>query len=234
MIRPPLGTCADITRTASRAQTSAPSTLVRQVACHCSSSISPTVAEGPNTPALLNSTSIRPNAATAAANNAATDAAFVTSVGTTTAFGRFPPDSASDSGRRPANTTRCPASSRARAAARPMPPPAPVITTTLFTRPIVSHPTGIRPCPPIRTGKDSDRCRHTKPGCPRPSRHGAYCAERCGLGDQHPGRRRPPHVGHRHSAGCQRPAPVTTLLHIEGHPNTMRVPLCRWRHRLRR
>src|SRR5262249_32818662 len=97
--------------------------------------------------ALLNSASIRPNVATAALNSAATDAAFVTSVGTTTAFGRLPPDSASDSRRRPANTTRWPASSRARAVPRPMPLPAPVITTILFTSPIVPHPTVIRPCP---------------------------------------------------------------------------------------
>jgi len=106
MIRPPLGICADITRTASRAQNSEPSTLVRQVLCHCSSSMSATEADGPNVPALLNNTSTRPNADTATANNAVTDAASVTSVGTTDAFGRFSADSANVSGCRPARTTR--------------------------------------------------------------------------------------------------------------------------------
>ena len=76
-------------------QNTAPSTLVRHVACHAPTSISSTAADGPNTPALLNSTSTRPNADTDSANKACTDTASVTSVGTMRAAGCPAADSTS-------------------------------------------------------------------------------------------------------------------------------------------
>ncbi len=87
---------------------------------------------GTSPPALLNSMSTRPNFSPIAANSAATWAGSVTSVGTASVC---PPVamravSSSASLRRPASATDQPSFSSARADARPMPLPAPVMTAT--------------------------------------------------------------------------------------------------------
>src|SRR5438105_1380320 len=98
---------------------------------HARSSIS----EAAPKPALLNSTSSRPNVALVLANNASTEAGSLTSVGTpsalTCSFSISPTTALSGSGRRPAITTAKPSRANASAEALPIPLPPPVTKATL-------------------------------------------------------------------------------------------------------
>ena len=82
-------------------------------------------------PALLNTTSSRPNVSTAAANIAFTSAACETSA--RTAIASWPISAAADSWcpLTSAQTTLAPSAANSSAEARPMPDPAPVTTATL-------------------------------------------------------------------------------------------------------
>ena len=96
-----------------------------------SSSVSSSGWCGALKPALLNTTSSRPNASTAAANIACTSAACETSA--CTAIASLPISAAADSScpLTSAQTTLAPSSANSSAEARPMPDPAPVTTATL-------------------------------------------------------------------------------------------------------
>ena len=61
MIRPPRGVCAFIIRNAARVQRKAPVRLVSTTARHCSTVRSSSGTPGAEMPALLKSTSSRPN-----------------------------------------------------------------------------------------------------------------------------------------------------------------------------
>ena len=88
------------------------------------------------TPALLNSTSSRPNFSCVASNNARTCAGFVTSASTHQRLriaAGLARTASSASRWRPASTTRNPSRRNASAVALPMPLPAPVISATRFS-----------------------------------------------------------------------------------------------------
>src|SRR3954452_15461574 len=135
MMRPPCGVWLFIIRNASRAHRNAPVRLTSTTERHCSTVRSSMVAPGTLMPALLKSTSRRPNSFAAAAKSRATESGSVTSVGT--AIARPDPArpalavSSSISGRRPHKATEYPSVRSAMAAARPMPLPAPVTIATL-------------------------------------------------------------------------------------------------------
>jgi hypothetical protein len=108
-----------------------PFRLMSTTPFHCAGVQSSNGPGGLPVPALLKTRSTRPKRSTAAANRASTEAGLPTSVGTASTREPAPDSSAtwsSGSGRRPANTTLQPSASRASAAARPMPLPAPVTT----------------------------------------------------------------------------------------------------------
>src|SRR5579859_4294901 len=137
MIRPPCGVCAFIIRTAWCAHRNAPVRFVATIDCHCSRVSSSTVPAGPNTPALLNSRSMRPHRRCTASNSAATESGTVTSAGTTSTASPAPATvSRSAPSRLPATATCHPAASRAWETHRPSPDPAPVTTLT----PVVAIP----------------------------------------------------------------------------------------------
>src|SRR5579884_3276504 len=121
----------------------------RLTASTCSSSSSPlSISEGAEPiPAAFTSTSIRPNARTAAATSASTSARFVMSAGTTrtrSPNGASSAASASSSASpSAARTTRIPRAKNARTVAAPIPPDAPTTTATRcerFTKRVVMGP----------------------------------------------------------------------------------------------
>ena len=99
---------------------------------------------GAPVPALLKSTSIRPNARFVASKSSPTDCGSVTSVGTAMARSLLVAArravSASASGRRPASATAYPSASKASAVARPMPEPAPVTIAAFLGEFIANTP----------------------------------------------------------------------------------------------
>ncbi len=108
MMRPPFGDCAFMMRIASWQQRNVPVRLAATTACHLSKGRSSMGIAGAPMPALLKSTSRRPNFAFVAAKSAFTESGTPTSVAT--AMARSPaPESAtalsSSSWRRPASTT---------------------------------------------------------------------------------------------------------------------------------
>ena len=108
MMRPPRGDWAFMVLKACWMHKNMPVRLMSTTFCHCSSVQSSNEPGGLPTPALLNSTSTRPKALTAAAKSACTDSTFDTSVGTAKAFAPAPDcvmTSCSGSTRRPARTT---------------------------------------------------------------------------------------------------------------------------------
>src|SRR4029077_1365344 len=134
MIRPPIGFCSFIMRNACWVHRNVPLTIEPTTPIHLSNGRSSRRPAAPN-PALLNSTSSRPNLALAAAKRASTEAGSPTSVGTPKPFPCIPsisPTTAlSGSGRRPATTTAKPSRASASADALPMPLPPPVTRATL-------------------------------------------------------------------------------------------------------
>ena len=130
MILPPCGDCAFMARTAAAAHSMEPVRFTATVASQSARLISSTEAAGPNTPALLNSTSTRPQRWRAAAKSRSTSSGTVTSQGTASAWACPAPVSSSCASRRPASTTRYPSASMSRATALPIPEPAPVTTAT--------------------------------------------------------------------------------------------------------
>ena len=109
MIRPPRGVWSRIMRNAALATRKQPLRLTATTLVHCSQVKSPKLVLGTLPPALLNSTSSRPNLSLMAANRASTWAGWVTSVGTARVRPAAVPArlavSASASARRPASTT---------------------------------------------------------------------------------------------------------------------------------
>jgi len=134
MMRPPCGVWSRIMRKAALAHRNIAFRLTATTCCQPSHVMSPKLVVGTLPPALLNSMSTRPNFSFTAANKAATCAGSVTSVGTASVV---PPVarlavSSSIAARRPARATDQPSFNRAKAEARPMPLPAPVMTATRF------------------------------------------------------------------------------------------------------
>src|SRR5438552_81185 len=128
MIRPPRGSCVFMILMASCEHRNAPVRFAATTALQCSYVSSSIGIPGAFRPALLNRTSSRPNISFVLANSARTDSGAPTSVGTASIF---PPEvSSSAAARRPASTTEYPADCNARAAARPIPLPAPVTIAT--------------------------------------------------------------------------------------------------------
>src|SRR5258706_316450 len=124
MMRPPRGSWSFMMRIASCAQRKLPVRFAFTTFCHCSNVRSSIGIAGAPMPALLKSTSRRPNISFTFAKSARTDSGLATSVGTARA--RSPTaDSCtaacSGSRRRPANTTQYPAFSSACAAPLPIP-----------------------------------------------------------------------------------------------------------------
>ena len=136
IIRPPIGVCVFIRRMASCVHRNDAVKFVSTTVCHCSNVKSSIGTGGAPVPALLNSTSRRPNASLVLANIAAMALGSDTSA--TTANPRSPSapasaiDSASASSRRPTSTTEYPTFKSATAEARPIPELAPVTNATLF------------------------------------------------------------------------------------------------------
>src|SRR6201995_4780317 len=129
MIRLPPGS---MTRSACWATRKLPMTLTAITCWNSSSGYSVTGATTPNTPALANAQSSRPNRSTVAATAAATSSERVTSQARQASASPFTPAAArsSSSGSRSAMSTRAPAATNARAVARPMLPAPPVISAT--------------------------------------------------------------------------------------------------------
>ncbi len=141
MIRPPGGCWFFMILNASCVHRKAPVRLMSTTAFHCSYDSSSSDMAGAPMPALLNSTSSRPNVSIVLAKSARTDSGTPTSVWTTSAFDgpAFPSAAAasSRSTRRPARATLYPASRSASAEALPTPVPAPVTIATLFDEAMV-------------------------------------------------------------------------------------------------
>ena len=110
MIRPPWGVWSFMIRKAACVHRNGPVRLMSTTFFHCSKVRSSSITPGALTPALLNSTSTRPQVAFTFANSAATDSGWLTSVGTAIARPGAAPDSviasANGSARRPASATR--------------------------------------------------------------------------------------------------------------------------------
>ena len=126
-----------MTRKAWRRQKNMPVRLMSTTFCQSASvRSSSSTPGGALVPALLNSTSTRPNFCTAASNSATTEACL-RHIGRhrQRALRRLPDKAAtscSGCSRRPASTTCQPSASKASAAALPMPEPAPVTSATLM------------------------------------------------------------------------------------------------------
>jgi hypothetical protein len=134
MIRPPLGLCSRIIRKAPRATRKAPSRFTASTRRHSAKATSPASVAPRLAPALLNTTSSRPNRAPTSAYIASTAASSVTSQGSTSARSPAPASPATASSfaeLRATSATRAPAARKASAVARPIPWLAPVTTTTL-------------------------------------------------------------------------------------------------------
>ena len=118
MMRPPLGSCARITRKASRAQREGARDGDVHAACQVWRSMASRSAGGAPAPALLKSRSTRPKRATVSSKRCRTSASRATSA----TIGRIPSASAATpsrgSCRRPAITTSHPSPARASAALR--------------------------------------------------------------------------------------------------------------------
>src|SRR5690349_19158748 len=133
MMRPPRGSCARMTRNASRVQRNAPVRLTATARFQVSRSSASMSAAGGNTPALLNRRSTRPYRSTVASNSRRTLSSSVTSTGMASTEPLRPAASATASSaprRRPAISTVQPSPARGFAPAAPIPLPPPVTTAT--------------------------------------------------------------------------------------------------------
>ena len=129
LITVPLVCLACIARTAARAQKNAPVRLTPITRAQVASGMSAKASTEP-TPALLTSTSTRPNLASACSKAAST--AALSAMSTFSARpGELPSDSCAAAALTSMATTVAPSAEKARAIARPMPWPAPVTTATL-------------------------------------------------------------------------------------------------------
>ena len=127
MIRPPCGSCARIKPKATFAQIKLPVMLMSIRLRHAATSISSTVLDASDTPALLNSTSRWPHCAAAFPNASTTDASSLTSQGIANAFSCVAATASKASALRPTRPTFQPASRNASAVALPIPRPPPVM-----------------------------------------------------------------------------------------------------------